>query len=283
MLVVLASPYDIRAKDLVTHWKDSEKEQDICLLTCKDLSIGGWRHYLNSNSNFNSTSVIAGKEIPTTNIKGVFTRLTYVSYHELPHIILKDREYVASEMMAFLVCWLSFLKCPVLNRPTTSLSLCGPNWRQEEWIHAASKVGISVLRAERRRARKQPPATMHNDSGIQPEDTGDSNRDDEDISNSHHHGRDNSSVINRNDPSAHVTITVVGNLCLADPAVDDQDLVSKSLRLARLAGVDLLSIKYEQASSSTGEYLFASADPCPSIFPGTCIEKAVLDYFRERM
>jgi hypothetical protein len=98
------------------------------------------------------------------------------------------------------------------------------------------------------------------------------------------HGRVNASTIDRNgdNPSTLMTITVVGNRCLADPAIEDQDLFSKSLHLARLAGVDLLSIKYVQ-NSPDGKYFFASAEPCPSILPGAPIEKAVLDYFRERM
>jgi hypothetical protein len=269
---------------LVYHWAQTNKEQDICVLTCKDLSIGGWRHYLNLNSSLNSVSVIGGKEIPTRYIEGVLTRLTYITHHELPHITLKDREYVASEMMAFLVSWLSFLRCPVLNRPSTPICLCGPNWRQEEWIHAASKVGIPVLRTERRRkAGKQPFPTTSKDSAIQVGGISSINKSDE-SNNNNSHRKVNTSIINGNhdDPSAAITITVVGNRCLADPAIEAQDLFDKSRCLARLAGVDLLSIKYVKSSSSE-EYIFATAEPCPSILPGTCIEKAVLDYFQVKV
>jgi hypothetical protein len=269
---------------LVSHWAQTNKEQDIRVLTCKDLSTGGWRHYLNLNSSLNSISVIGGKEIPTRNIEGVLTRLTYITHHELPHITLKDREYVASEMMAFLVCWLSFLRCPVLNRPSTPICLCGPNWMQEQWIHAASKVGIPVLRTERRKkAGKQPFATTSKDSAIQVGGISSSNKSDE-SNNINSRRKVNATKINGNpdDPTAVITITVVGNRCLADPAIEAQDLLDKSLCLARLAGVDLLSIKYVKSSSS-GEYIFASSEPCPSILPGTHIEKAVLDYLQARV
>jgi hypothetical protein len=33
--------------------------------------------------------------------------------------------------------------CPVLNRPSLSC-LAGPNWRAEQWIHAAARLGIPV-------------------------------------------------------------------------------------------------------------------------------------------
>jgi hypothetical protein len=282
VLVVLASLYDIQARNLVSHWLDRNGEQDICLLTCKDLSIGGWHHYLNSD--LNSTSVIGGKQIPIRNIKGVLTRLTHITDHELPHIISKDRPYVASEMMAFLVCWLSFLKCPILNRPTTSSCLCGPNWRHEQWVHAASKVGISVLRTERRKARKPPPSsTTYSDSNTQGDGddvAANSNKLGDSNNNNHYRADNSSTIIIRNEPSAIITITVVGNRCLTDRAIENKDLVTKSLHLAHLARVDLLSVKYVQSSSPSGEYFFASADPRPCILPETRIERAVLDYFQ---
>jgi len=46
-------------------------------------------------------------------------------------------------MNAFLISWLSRLKCPVLNRPTPSY-LLGPNWRPQQWVYAAAQVGIPV-------------------------------------------------------------------------------------------------------------------------------------------
>jgi hypothetical protein len=140
------------------------------------------------------------------------------------------------------------------------------------------------LRTERRKkAGKQPFATTSNDSAIQVGDINSSNKSDE-SNNNNSHRKVNASIINGNqdNPSDAITITVVGNRCLADPAIEAQDLFDKSRCLARLAGVDLLSIKYVKSSSS-GEYIFASAEPCPSIFPGTCIEKAVLGYFQARV
>jgi hypothetical protein len=61
----------------------------------------------------------------------------------------EDRAYVAQEMTAFLVAWLSALPCPVLNRPGT-VCLSGPNWRPEQWAYAVAQAGVPVIPARRR-------------------------------------------------------------------------------------------------------------------------------------
>jgi len=137
LLVILASVHDKSVEHLVELW-DS---YDVRVLTCKELSIVGWRHYLNDSAL--STAVVNGKKISNEQIDGVLTRLPYVAETELSHIVNHDRSYVAAEMMAFLVSWLSCLKCPVLNKPTP-ICLLGPNWSQEQWIYAAAKVGLPV-------------------------------------------------------------------------------------------------------------------------------------------
>lgn len=137
MLVILASIFDESAKRLVELWGSL----NACVLTCKDISVAGWSHYLSDSSL--STAVINGEKISNDQIDGVLTRLPYVTETELPHIMNHDRSYVAAEMMAFLVSWLSCLKCPVLNQPTP-LCLLGPNWSLEQWIYAAAQIGIPV-------------------------------------------------------------------------------------------------------------------------------------------
>lgn len=138
MLVILASIYDESARHLVELWGSLNAS----VLTCKDISsVAGWRNYLSDSTL--STAVINGEKISNKQIDGVLTRLPYVTETELPHIVKHDRSYVAAEMMAFLVYWLSCLKCPVLNQPTP-LCLLGPNWSQEQWIYTAAQIGIPV-------------------------------------------------------------------------------------------------------------------------------------------
>jgi|SRR5579859_2141152 len=137
VLVVVASRLDQFARELVARWTP----HGAALLTCTDLCLKGWRYYLDS---VEDAAIVIDQHIMTAkNITGVLTRLPSVFEHELVEIVSADRTYVAAEMTAFLLSWLSALKCPVLNRPT-STCLSGPYWRQEQWISAAARIGIPV-------------------------------------------------------------------------------------------------------------------------------------------
>ena len=157
MLVVIASRQDIMAQALVTSWA----EHHACLLTCTDLSSGGWRYNLSAFEE--STAVIGKQMVPVREITGVLTRLPCVYDQELVGIVPEDRTYVATEMTAFLLSWLSNLKCPVLNRPTPTC-LSGPYWRAERWVYAAAQAGIPVGRIDRRIARGSPQTLEPSDS-----------------------------------------------------------------------------------------------------------------------
>jgi hypothetical protein len=138
VIVVLASRHDAGARRLVEQWA----AQDAHLLTCDDLSAAGWLY--SPGDRAAGTAVISGRVVPMDNIRGVVTRLSWVTERELVAIAEGDRGYVAAEMSAFLVAWLSDLVCPVLNRPTAT-SLIGPALRREQWIRLAREVGVRVL------------------------------------------------------------------------------------------------------------------------------------------
>lgn len=137
MLVVAANRYDQVAQDLVSRWSVLGAR----LLTCADLSLCGWKYPLSMTNR--STAVIDGQIIPIEEITGVLILLPCVFEEELVEILPGDRAYVAAEMTAFLLSWLSELKCPVLNRPT-STCLSGPYWRQERWVYTAAQMGIPI-------------------------------------------------------------------------------------------------------------------------------------------
>ena len=98
--------------------------------------------YLGSTSGL-ATAVIGGRPVKCDEITGVLIQRPCIFEQELLHISAVDRQYVAAEMNAFLISWLSRLTCPILNRPT-AMSLSGPNWRPEQWVHAAAILGIPV-------------------------------------------------------------------------------------------------------------------------------------------
>jgi hypothetical protein len=82
--------------------------------------------------------------VPESEIQAVATTLEAVSTYDLPHIVRDDRIYVAAEMRAFLLVWLSTIPCAVLNRPTP-MSLAGCGWRAEQWILTAAALGIPTV------------------------------------------------------------------------------------------------------------------------------------------
>lgn len=143
MIVVLASGQDQAAVNLVSSW--ASKGAVLCSIG--DLSTSGW-NYLPGNHDA-STVVVGGQIIPQPEITGVLTRRAWVREDELIHIVPADRAYVAAEMSAFLISWLSSLGCPVLNPPTPSC-LSGPNWRHEQWVRAAAQAGLPVRPSYRR-------------------------------------------------------------------------------------------------------------------------------------
>ena len=146
MIVIFASRFDKSASSLVERWK----AYDASLLTCDDLSVAGWRHYLNSEES--EFAVISGQIVEAADIDAILIRWPGVFAQELTQIAAHDRDYVANEMMAFLVSWFSSLTCPVINKPTP-VNLTGPAWRLEQWTHAATQLGIPVKPARRHVAR----------------------------------------------------------------------------------------------------------------------------------
>lgn len=143
MIIVVASRFDRGARTLAARLGTDK----VALLTCEDLSVPGWRHYVASAGT--CVAVIDGREVALGEITGVVTCLPNVSELELLHIVPADRAYVAAEMTAFLLSWLSALNCPVVNRPSPTC-LSGPYWRPEQWAHLASMIGMRVQPVHRR-------------------------------------------------------------------------------------------------------------------------------------
>ena len=136
MLLIVASPRDEVARQLAVRWKP----HDACLLTPLDLSTAGWRYDLPA---FTLQGSVMGRTFADSDVRGVLSRLPRVFAEDLGHIVEADRSYVATEMTAFLIAWLSRLPCPVVNAPTPGC-LAGPEWRRERWIHLAARLGMKV-------------------------------------------------------------------------------------------------------------------------------------------
>lgn len=203
MIVILANRWDQTPNAIVSRWG----EDNAGVVTPADLSRAGWRQH--SKGIDQGVAVVGQRLVPQEEVTGVLTLLPCVFAEELIEIAPEDRSYVAAEMTAFLLFWLSRLqsRCPVLNRPTPGC-LSGPFWRPERWIHAASEAGIPVQRVRRHATL---PASAEEEA---------------------------------TPPTA--SVTVVGKRVFGevDPALQRQ-----ARCLADLAGVDLLALRFAAPES----------------------------------
>lgn len=198
MLLVLASQGDEAARALVQQWS----AQGAALLTPDSLSAEGWRYGDIPPGDWRVN--VEGTLVSGEHLRGVLVRLPGVPEAELWRIRPAERTYVATEMTAFLLAWLSRLPCPVLNRPTPGC-LAGPGWRPEQWLHMAARVGIPVTPV--RRATDTPGSYVLPEQALRP----------------------------------HSSVSVVGEHCLgsSSPLMEHY-----ARRLARVAGVELLSVQF---------------------------------------
>lgn len=135
MIAVLASRLDAAAQELVQAWSGA----DAGLLSAEDLCTAGWRYRVGDPGH--GTMVVAGRRVSIRRLRAVVTRRPAVAAEELQHIDPSDRDYLAAEVNAFLVAWLSALPRPVLNRPTPT-SLDGPAWGPLHWAAAAARADV---------------------------------------------------------------------------------------------------------------------------------------------
>jgi hypothetical protein len=136
VIAVLASQLDPEAQALVTEWSDV----GAAVLSAEDVCTPGWIFYPHDSTR--GVAIVSGSRVKFSEIRGVVTRRPAIIAEELWRINSADRAYVASEANAFLVSWLSALRCRVVNRPTPN-SLCGPAWDSLHWRAAAIRAGLA--------------------------------------------------------------------------------------------------------------------------------------------
>jgi hypothetical protein len=136
MLVVVTSSADPELQLI-------KSSRCVAIVVPAHLSQPGWCYEVGSGAQ--ARLVTSKGTIAADDVSGVLTRMQRAWPAELPHINEEDREYVASEMTAFLAALLNELPCPVFNRPAAN-SLWGPPWTSEHWWRAATAEGLAVCR-----------------------------------------------------------------------------------------------------------------------------------------
>jgi hypothetical protein len=139
VILVLASRWNEAARSLVARWAAF----GAALLTPDDLSEVGWLYRPGRSDE--GRAIVGGRPVATNQISGVATLLCTVGEDELVRIVAAERAYVAAEMTAFLVAWLTELPCPVVNRPTPGC-LMGPSWSPERWRVASIRAGCRLAK-----------------------------------------------------------------------------------------------------------------------------------------
>ncbi|WP_224371807.1 hypothetical protein [Hyalangium versicolor] len=217
MLLVLASRYDLPARKLVQRWT----EHGAALVTPDDLCAPGWRY--DDGPAEELRALIGGVPLRAADLRGVYVRLPAVTEGELALIRGEERAYVAAELTAFLLAWLTRLPCSVINRPRAN-SLAGPAWRPEQWLHAANREGLPVVPL--RRSTSVPGTYAPGEEPTQPG----------------------------------MQVTVVGQTCLGEASPEGRE---SALRLARAAEVEVLAVQLTgpwHAPAVAGAHVFP--DPC---------------------
>lgn len=202
MIIIVANCRDQVAKKLVKRWS----AHSACLLTPLDLSKSGWSYRVGNIDS--STAVAGGIKISVRDIKGVIVRLPWILEDYLDYIIPQDRAYIATEMSAFLMSWLTALKCPVLNRPTPS-SLLGPDWCNEKWVYTASQLGIPVYSSRK----------LADFTAVDP-------------------ARENLQSENKSDD---IVVTLIGKRCFG---AMNRTMAEDALALANAAGVEFMEVRF---------------------------------------
>jgi hypothetical protein len=136
MLLIFAHASDPVARRLAAAWSPEAR-----LIVPRDLSVRGWQHFPVGGGD--DTIGLAAGAIRAADVNGVLVRIAAVGPADLPHIVEEDRNYVATEMTAFLSSLLTSLRCPVVNRPSAS-ALMGPGWSPERWRAAATAAGMDT-------------------------------------------------------------------------------------------------------------------------------------------
>ena len=135
--MIVASALDQAAAALATSWE----KYGAVLVTPRLLSERGWKYEVGQAGL--SRGVGHRGPFEAASIRCAYSRLTIVGDHDVRHIMPEDRRYVAAEMQAFLVAWLTEIPCPVLNAPTP-ISLAGPGWTSHRWTSLATEADFPL-------------------------------------------------------------------------------------------------------------------------------------------
>ncbi len=138
MILIITNIIDEHAPELLKKFPVGEA----ALITSRELSNTLLQVNVNHFKKFRIS--IDGNVLSAKDITGVITLIPSIMPQELIHIEEKDRNYVCSEMNAFLIYFLSQLKCLKVNEPSCNC-LSGTHYDMVYWSSLAASLNIPVF------------------------------------------------------------------------------------------------------------------------------------------
>lgn len=183
-----------------------------------------WDHRIQATGNSTALTLADGRMIDSRSVRGTLNRVLAPPGTQLSAAVPEDRGYASQEIYSFYVSWLRTLSGPILNRPTPH-GLCGA-WRHiSEWVCLAGRVGL-------------PTPKYHMSSRGAP-DTG-------------------QSIGIPPGQGVKTVIVIRDRVYGAEPPTA---VAAGCIRLAELAGADVLGIDFFEGEQS--RWTFAAATPMP--------------------
>ncbi len=200
------------------------------LVTTESLSYARWNYRLESFGDGIRINLPDGHVIDGNQIKGVLNRIATIGSDQANRATPADRDYALSELNAFYLSWLHSLPGAVINRATPQ-GLCG-RWRHpSEWVSLAHKAGLPVRTY---RQSEQDALDQAYSASLATE------------------------------PGQGKKAIVFGERVFGGEL--PPRIASASVKLAQLAGLDLMGLDFDVGPN--GDLLFTNASPLPDLFAG---------------
>ncbi|HYK44281.1 MAG TPA: hypothetical protein VEV83_03875 [Parafilimonas sp.] len=131
------------ANEAAPAWVSSLPAGAVSLITASDFNRS-FKAGISVNNFSSSSLTINGYETTPDELTGVIVTIPAFSPIEFYYINQEDREYVCSEVNAFMNYFLTALKCKKINPPTRR-SLGGLWFQKFEWLKIARKLNIPIV------------------------------------------------------------------------------------------------------------------------------------------
>jgi hypothetical protein len=217
-------------------------------------SASRWEHCVeDTGSAYTRVALADGVTLDSRAISGTLNRLDHLPWDWPGQATAADRDYAASELLAFFASWLHSLPAPVVNPPSPG-SLAGPCFSFPGWVMRAARAGLATA-TYREESRAGIPGThtvTYDGAELLPSGLPT--------------GRECGAVASR----VHTLYVVGPQVFTAEGTPAPPQVVREGCqRLAGEAGAVLLGVDFlVELGGPEEQWLFVGATPLPDLRPG---------------